>query len=39
VTAELQAEMVRLQRFAQSAIKAGRPGRALPPTSIQLEDT
>jgi 1-acyl-sn-glycerol-3-phosphate acyltransferase len=39
VTAELQAELVRLQRFAQSAIRAGRPRRALPPTSIQLEAT
>jgi 1-acyl-sn-glycerol-3-phosphate acyltransferase len=37
VTAELQAELVRLQRFAQAAIKAGRPSRAIPPTSIQVE--
>jgi 1-acyl-sn-glycerol-3-phosphate acyltransferase len=39
ITAELQAELERLQRFAQAAIKAGRPKRALPPTSIQLEAT
>jgi 1-acyl-sn-glycerol-3-phosphate acyltransferase len=39
ITAELQAELERLQRFAQSAIRAGRPKRALPPTSIQLETT
>jgi 1-acyl-sn-glycerol-3-phosphate acyltransferase len=32
VTAELQRELERLQRFAQSAIRAGRPLRALPPT-------
>jgi 1-acyl-sn-glycerol-3-phosphate acyltransferase len=37
ITGELQAELVRLQRFAQAAIKAGRPKRAIPPTSIQVE--
>jgi 1-acyl-sn-glycerol-3-phosphate acyltransferase len=31
VTAQLQDELERLQRFAQSAIRAGRPRRALPP--------
>jgi 1-acyl-sn-glycerol-3-phosphate acyltransferase len=36
-TADLQAELERLQRFAQSAIRAGRPKRALPPSSIMLE--
>ena len=36
-TADLHAELERLQRFAQSAIRAGRPKRALPPSSILLE--
>jgi 1-acyl-sn-glycerol-3-phosphate acyltransferase len=31
VTGQLQAELERLQRFAQSAVRAGRPRRALPP--------
>jgi 1-acyl-sn-glycerol-3-phosphate acyltransferase len=30
-TAEVQDELERLQRFAQAAIRAGRPRRALPP--------
>jgi 1-acyl-sn-glycerol-3-phosphate acyltransferase len=37
ITAELQAELQRLQRFAQAAIRAGRPIRALPPSSIRAE--
>jgi 1-acyl-sn-glycerol-3-phosphate acyltransferase len=32
VTDDLQADLERLQRFAQSAIRAGRPRRALPPS-------
>ena len=31
MTGILQAELERLQRFAQSAVRAGRPSRALPP--------
>jgi hypothetical protein len=31
-TQDLQEELERLQRFAQAAIAAGRPRRALPPT-------
>jgi 1-acyl-sn-glycerol-3-phosphate acyltransferase len=35
-TEEVRSELVKLQRFAQSAIRAGRPRRALPPGSVGL---
>ena len=35
-TEEVRRELVALQRFAQSAIRAGRPRRALPPGTVGL---
>jgi 1-acyl-sn-glycerol-3-phosphate acyltransferase len=35
-TEEVRRELVTLQRFAQSAIRAGRPRRALPPGAVGL---
>jgi 1-acyl-sn-glycerol-3-phosphate acyltransferase len=35
-TEEVRRELVTLQRFAQSAIRAGRPRRALPPGTVGL---
>jgi 1-acyl-sn-glycerol-3-phosphate acyltransferase len=36
-TQDLQEELERLQRFAQAAIRAGRPRRALPPEGLHTE--